>query len=302
MLYSLSWRKWEYTLARTHAEQGIALTEPREQRAVAFRYDVVPGVICLECAAQALWCLGYPAQALRRSQEARALAQGLAHPLSLALTQYWAAFLHHRRREVRAVQAQAEALVALATTQGFPLYVGHGTYWRGWARVLQGQGEAGLALMHQGLTALLALGNEAARPRYLGLLAEAAGHVGQVEEGLRLVVDALTAFETSGQGDMLTEVYRIQGELLQRQDIPDRAQAEVCFQQALALARRQEAKAWELRAAMSLARLWQQQGQRAEAYELLAPIYSWFTEGFDTPDLQEAKALLAALEGEHRRG
>jgi len=301
-LVAIVFSQGEYTLARTHAEQGIALTEPREQRAVAFRYDVVPGVICLECAAQALWCLGYPAQALRRSQEARALAQGLAHPLSLALTQYWATFLHHRRREVRAVQAQAEALVALATTQGFPLYVGHGTYWRGWARVLQGQGEAGLALMHQGLTALLALGNEAARPRYLGLLAEAAGHVGQVEEGLRLVVDALTAFETSGQGDMLTEVYRIQGELLQRQDIPDRAQAEVCFQQALALARRQEAKAWELRAAMSLARLWQQQGQRAEAYELLAPIYSWFTEGFDTPDLQEAKALLAALEGEHRRG
>jgi predicted ATPase len=298
-LVAIVFSQGEYVLTRTHAEQGIALADPCEQRAVAFRYDVVPGVICLECAAQALWCLGYPAQALRRSQEALALAQELAHPLSLGLTQHWATWLHARRREVRAMHAQAEALLTMATAQGFPLYVGYGTYWRGWARVLEGQGEAGLAQMHQGLAALLATGHEAARPRYLVLLAEAAGHVGQVEEGLRLLADALTAFATSGQGDMLTEGYRLQGELLLRQDVPDAAQAEACFQHALAIARRQQAKSWELRAATSLSHLWQQQGKHQEAYDLLALVYHWFTEGFDTADLKDAKALLDEL-GEQR--
>jgi predicted ATPase len=135
------------------------------------------------------------------------------------------------------------------------------------------------------------------RSRYLVLLAEAVGHVGQVEEGLRLLAEALTAFEAGGvaRGDMLAEAHRLQGELLLRQLAPDTAQAKVCFQQALALASRQQATSWELRAAMSLARLWQRQGKRAEAYELLAPVYGWFTEGFDTADLQEAKALLAEL-------
>jgi class 3 adenylate cyclase/predicted ATPase len=294
-LVAIVFSQGEYALARTHAEQGIALADPRGQRAMAFRYDVVPGVICLECAAQALWCLGYPRQALRRSQEALALAQELAHPLSLALTQHWATWLHYRRGEVLAVHAQAETLLTLASAQGFPLYVGHGTYWRGWALARQGQGEAGLAQMHQGLAALLATGHEAARPRYLVLLAEVARQVGEVEEGLRLLAEALTAFEAGGQGDLLAEAHRLQGDLLLRHRAPDAAQAEACFQQALAIARRQQAKSWELRAAISLARLWQQQGKCQEAHDLLAPVYGWFTEGFDTADLQEAKALLEEL-------
>ena len=285
----------EYAAARTHLEQGIALIDPAAQRAQALRHDVAPGVRCLAMAANTLWCLGYPAQAVRRSQEALALAQALAHPHSLAVAQYWAAFLHYRRREAPAVQAQAEALLTLATAQGFPLYVGHGTFWRGWALAMQGQGEVGLAQMHQGLAAVLATGQTLARPFCLVLLAEAAGHAGQVEEGLRLLAEALTALEASGRGDLLAEAYRLQGELLLRQATPDAAQAEACFQQALAIARRQQAKSWELRAAMSLSRLWQQQGKRAEAHELLAPIYGWFTEGFDTADLQEAKALLDEL-------
>ena len=127
------------------------------------------------------------------------------------------------------------------------------------------------------------------------MLAEAGGRTGQVEEGLRLLAEALAAFEANGRGDMLAEAYRLQGELLQRQDGPDAAQAEACFQQALAIARRQQAKSWELRAAISLSRLWQRQGKRAEARELLTPIYGWFTEGFDTADLQEASALLGEL-------
>jgi predicted ATPase len=133
--------------------------------------------------------------------------------------------------------------------------------------------------------------------QFLVLLAEAAGHAGQVNEGLRLLAEALTGFEESRRGDMLSEAYRLQGELLLRQAVPDAVQAEAAFQQALAIAHRQQAKSWELRAATSLSRLWQHQGRRAEAHDLLAPIYAWFTEGFDTADLQEARALLEALAG-----
>jgi predicted ATPase len=254
-----------------------------------------PGVRCLSIAANALWCLGFPALALERGQEALALAQTLDHPISLALAQQFVAYLHHRRRDALAVQALAEALLTLATAQGFPLYVGIGTWLRGWALAMQGQSTAGLAQIHQGMAASLATGQTLLRPRCLILLAEAAGHASQIAEGLHWLAEALTALEASGQGGMLTEVYRLQGELLLRQATPDASQAEACFQQTLAVARRLQAGSWELRAAMSLSRLWQQQGKRDAARELLAPVYDWFTEGFDTADLQEAKALLAAL-------
>jgi predicted ATPase/class 3 adenylate cyclase len=287
----------EYAAARTHLEQGIALTDPTTQRAQALRQGEAPGVRCLAIAASTLWCLGYPTQAMRRSQEALAMAQELAHPYSLVLAQYQTVLLHYRRREALAVQALAETLLTLATAQGFPLYVGFGTCWRGWALAVQGQGAVGLAQLRQGLAAVLATGQTLTRPFWLVLLAEAARHAGQVTEGLRLLTEALAAFEASGRGDLLTEAYRLQGELLLRQAVLDATQAEACFQHALAIAHRQQARSWELRAATNLSRLWQQQGKRTEAYELLAPVYGWFTEGFDTADLQEAKALLEELEG-----
>jgi predicted ATPase len=285
----------EYTAARTHLEQGIALTDPATQRAQALLHSEALGGRCLDIAALTLWCLGYPAQAVQRSQEAQTLAQTLAHPHSLAVSRFWATTLHYRRREVLTVQMQAEALLTLATAQRFPLMVGYGTFMHGWALAMQGQGEAGLAQMHQGLAAILATGQSLGRPRWLVMLAEAAGHAGEVEEGVRLLAEALTAFEARGLGDMLVEAYRLQGELLLCQAVPDVAQAEASFQQALAIARRQQAKSWELRAAVSLSRLWQRQGKRVAARTLLAPVYGWFTEGFDTADLQEAKALLEEL-------
>jgi predicted ATPase len=128
------------------------------------------------------------------------------------------------------------------------------------------------------------------------MLAEAHGWVGQAEVGLRLLAEALTLVDTTGERVFEAEVYRIKGELLRRQAVPDEPQAEACFQQAMAIARRQQGKSWELRAAMSLARLWQHQGKRDAAHQLLAPIYGWFTEGFDTADLQDARALLDALQ------
>src|SRR5262249_20354702 len=180
-----------------------------------------------------LWCLGYPEQAVLRIQEAQTLAQELAHPFSLGFAQHFAAFLHQRRREVPAVQAQAESILTLATTHGFPIWMGYGACWRGWALAMQGDGKAGLALLRQGLAALVAMGQALAQPLCLVLLAEAAGHAGQVEEGLRLLAEALATF--GERGDLLTEAYRLQGELLLRRAVPDAAQAESCFQQALAI-------------------------------------------------------------------
>ena len=290
----------DYAVARMHLEQGSAGTDLAAQRDFVHRHGEAPGVRCLAFGAWTLWCLGYPAQALQRSQEAQALAQALAHPYSLVGAQLWAADLYHRRRETAAVQAQAEALLTLATAQGFAGFVGLGICYRGWALAMQGQAAAGLPLLRQGMAAVADMGHTQSRPRWLILLAEAAGQVGQVEDGLRQLAEARTALEANGQGDLLAEAYRLQGTLLLRQSTPDVVQAEACFQQALTAARRQQAKSWELRTATSLARLWQQQGKRAEAYELLAPIYGWFTEGFDTADLQEAKALLDALEARLR--
>jgi predicted ATPase len=179
-----------------------------------------------------------------------------------------------------------------------------GTSLRGWALVEQGQHETGIAQMRQGIAALQATGAEAHRLSYLALLAEAYGKVGQAEEGLTVLAEALTTWEKTGQHAHEPELYRLRGELLlARADTRRRvqgtrqkqAEAETCFQQALAVARSQQAKSYELRAAMSLARLWQQQGKCQEAHALLAPVYGWFTEGFDTADLQEAKALLQEL-------
>jgi predicted ATPase len=172
------------------------------------------------------------------------------------------------------------------------VFVGSGIFWQGWALTVVGQGEAGLAQMRQGISAVWATRAELWQPFGLVLLAEAAGHAGQDEEGLRLLAEALEALETNAQGDMLAEAHRLRGELLLRRAAPEAVQAEACFQQALVIARRQQAKSWELRAAVSLARLWRRQGKCAEARELLAAVYGWFTEGFDTADLQEAKALL----------
>jgi predicted ATPase len=290
----LFWRG-EFAQARTHMEAGIALHEAQRHRAPDLLYGHDPGVVCRAYLAWLLWLLGYPAQALQWSDDNLVRAQ--ARPFSLAHALGGASSLHHYRREGRLAQEQAEALMALASEHGFPFFYARGAILRGWALAAQGQGETGIAQLHQGLAAIVATGAELGRASCLVLLAEAVGHVGQVEEGLHLLAEVLTAFETSGRGDMLAEAYRLQGEFLLRQE--DVAGAEACFQQALAIARRQQAKSLELRAAMSLSRLWQQQSKRTAAHDLLAPIYGWFTEGFDTADLQEAKALLEDFGGWH---
>jgi predicted ATPase len=203
--------------------------------------------------------------------------------------------LHQLRRERQLAQDRAEAAIALALEQGLPHWVASGSIIRGWALAVQGQWEQGIAQTQQGLTAHHATGAEIGRPFSLALLTEAHAAADQAEAGLGVLAEALALVDHTGERHWEAEIYRLKGELLLRQAVPDAPQAETCFQQALAVARRQQAKSWELRTAMSLARLWQQQGKRAAARQLLAEVYGWFTEGFDTPDLQEARALLDEL-------
>src|SRR5207249_306241 len=183
----------------------------------------------------------------------------------------------------------------LATEQDIAFFPEHGTILRGWALAEQGQGEEGIAQILLGLTAYRAAGAEVERPHWLALLAEAYGKGGQAEEGLSALAEALAEVEKHGARFCEAELYRLKGELLLALSTENHREAEACFRQALEIARRQSAKSLELRAALSLSRLWQRQGKREEARQMLAAIYGWFTEGFETTDLREAKALLEEL-------
>jgi predicted ATPase len=280
-----------FPAARQHLEAGIARYTPDQRRVPAFCMGPDPGVVCRVYAAETLWLLGYPDQALARVHEALALAHALAHPYSLAQARCFAAYIYQFRRDVPAVREHAEAAVALATERGFTHWAVQGAMLRGWALALQGQGKAGLAQLRQGLAAQRATG----APRHCTMLADVCDHLGHPAAGLRALAEAHTLVEQQEERYWEAEVCRLRGVVLLRQPGTPPAETEAWLQRALDVARRQEAKSLELRAAMSLARLWQQQGKRAAARELLAPVYGWFTEGFDTADLQEAQALLAAL-------
>jgi predicted ATPase len=206
-----------------------------------------------------------------------------------------AAIFHQFRREGRATQERAEALISLATDQGFPHWRAQGSILRGWTLAHQGQAQAGIEQIHQSLSAFRATGTELLRPYWLALLAEAHGTLGKPEAGLAVLMEALTLIDTTGERWYEPELHRLKGALLLQQSSSNQTEAESCFHQAIAVAQNQQAKSLELRAATSLARFWQQQGKGQEAHDLLVPIYDWFTEGFDTTDLQDAKALLNEL-------
>ncbi|HJY82313.1 MAG TPA: hypothetical protein VKK81_14680, partial [Candidatus Binatia bacterium] len=302
----------ELSSARPHLEQALALYDPQKHpRSTVNPTD--PRVGSLSYASWTLWCLGYPDQALKRSHEALALAGGLSHPFSLAYALGSAALFHLLRREGQLAREQAEAVITLSTEQGFPFWLAVGTIVRGWALAEQGEVQEGITQMRKSRV-----------PYLLALLAEAYGKVGQVEEGLAVVAKALAAVEKTGERVYEAEVYRLKGELTlqqlkinnvelqmteakgkgqkakitngNRSPSPDaQNEAEVCFHKAIEIAQKQQAKSLELRAVMSLSRLWQQQDKEEDARQMLAEIYNWFTEGFDTKDLQEAEALLHKL-------
>jgi predicted ATPase len=282
--------------AHTHLEQGIRLYDPQQHHALAFRYgNVDPGVGCLAYAGWTLWVQGYTDQALERANEALTLAQNLKHPSTLACGLYYTTLLHQLRREWQVVHERAETVITVATEQQVALMLALGPIMRGWALAMQEQGAEGLTQLRQGLDAYRATGAEFQWPHFLSMLAEVYSSMGQSEAGLTVLSKALTLVEKTGERYYAAELHRLKGELLLQHAAPEVSDAEACFQQALDIARRQQAKSLELRAAMSLGRLWQQQGKQQEARALLAGVYHWFSEGFDTADLQEAKALLQAV-------
>jgi class 3 adenylate cyclase/tetratricopeptide (TPR) repeat protein len=285
----------EFVPAHTHMEKALTLSATPQNRSLTSPWDGIARVNALGTMAYALWLLGYPDQALTQSHAMLTYARELRHAFSLARAHFSVATLHKLRGEADATQEWAEAALAIVTEQGFVRLLGNTTFIRGWALAAQGQHEEGMAQMHQGLGARRSIGARQAIPEYLARLGEAYGRICQAEVGVCLLTEALALADTRVDCWYEAELHRIKGVLLLRLAVPDVPQAEACFQRALTVARRQQAKAWELRAAISLSRLWQQQGKHAEARALLAPLYSWFTEGFDTPDLQEAKALLDEL-------
>jgi predicted ATPase/class 3 adenylate cyclase len=287
--------------ARAELEQGIIHYDPHKHRFHIALFGQDGGAVCLCRLAIALWYLGYPEQALCRSHEALTLVQALAHPFSIAYVQLWVALLYHHRRETQNMQEMTDTALAWSTEQGFPYWTSQGTALQGWLRAQQGQVTAGIAQIQQGLVDLQVIGTELMRPYYLSLLADAYGQSGQIMEGLHVLAEALTLVEQHGERWDKAELHRLKGALLLQQSPDNHTEAETCFQQAIAIAQNQQGRSLELRAATSLAKLWQSQGKRDEAYDLLEPVYSWFTEGFDTADLIDAKALLDELSEEPPR-
>ena len=280
-----------------HVEQAIALYDPNRHRYRA----LISGIACRSQAAHALWVLGQPDQALEKSKEALSLTRQLPRPLSLAQALAMAASVHQYVRDAQTCKAQAEATMALSTEHEFPFWKAIGTILRGWALAEMNEVETGIVEMRQGLAAFRATGAECLRPYYLALLAEVHGKAGQAQEGLNLLSEAQAVVDRNGERWWQAEIYRLKGELMLKQcrveglQAENQMEAEMYFHQALDTARRQCTRSFELRATLSLARLWQKQGKREEARSTLADIYGWFTEGFGTADLQEAKTLLAEV-------
>jgi class 3 adenylate cyclase/predicted ATPase/DNA-binding winged helix-turn-helix (wHTH) protein len=284
----------ELSRALEELDRARAVYDPHQHRPQVTLAEQDPGVTCLAQGAHALWYLGYPEQALQRSQAALALARDLAHPFSLVWALSWAASLHGLRREYRIALEYAESSVALATEQGFAQWGAQGVILRGWARAMLGQHDAGIAQIQQGLAAYQSTGAALFRPLFLTLLAEGYHSAGQATEGLRVLADAMDVVDRTAERFYEAEIYRLQGELLLAQGGTRHTfvEAERYLRKALDTARGQQARSLELRAATSLSRLWWQQGRQDDASRLLREIYGWFTEGFDTADLQEAQTLL----------
>ncbi len=281
----------ELVAARRIVEQGIALFDPERHRLSNWTGGQ-PGEQCYLWGAFALWMLGYPDQAVRRGEEALAMANELPNPANLINTLAFVATLHVLRRELSAARQRAKATMEMSAEQRNPTYLGHGRIVHGWAQTAQDQIQDGMAEIEQGIATFQATGARTWLPYFLGLQAEAYGRAKRIDDGLGSVAEGLALADKTEQHCWRAELNRIKGELLLALSSEHHAEAERCCFQALDLARAQKAKSWELRAATSLSRLRQKQRKETEARDLLAPVYAWFTEGSDTPDLKDAKALL----------
>jgi predicted ATPase len=281
---------------RRHGEHGMTLYDREQHRSLAFVYGGHdPGVCCRMHAGLALWFLGYQSSALERSRNGLALATELAHLGSIVNALPFVAIVHQLRRDVEAAREVSESLIALSTEHGFQQWLAFGRVLEGWAQAQEGRGDSLTARLRRDIGAYSATGNELYGPYFLSLLAATQLKYGEATKGLDTIVEAQKMADETGVRLMDPELHRLKGELLLASGPAAEAEAEIAFRQAIDIARLQSAKSWELRAALSLGRLWQRQGKRDEVAQLLNGIHDWFTEGFDTADLRDARTLLDEL-------
>lgn len=284
--------------ALEHQERARNLYNPERHRTHTITYGMDPGY-ALTFSAWCLWYLGFPDQARTRSRDALALANKISDPFSLAFTLSATSILGQFRRDVQLAEECADAAIKLSLEQGFPCYLAWGTILLGWARAEQGSTDEGIAQITEGIATYQTAGAELGCSYFLALLAAAHGRAGQPQAGLDVVTDALAMVDRTGEHFYEAELYRLKGTFTlqcpgdDRQDSSVQQEAQACFHKAISVARQQGAKSLELRATVSLAQLWETRDKEA-ARQMLVDIYSFFTEGFDSVDLLQAKALLDA--------
>jgi class 3 adenylate cyclase/predicted ATPase len=280
---------------RAHYDRAIALYVPVEHRPLAARFGQDVGVAILSFRSLALWVLGYPEAAIADSERALSDAReiGQAGTLMYALGVIASTYVHCGNYAT--ASAVLDELVALADEKGAAFMKAWGMLFQGSLLTLTGKASNAIEIISSGLTALQSTGATLFVPLHLAYLSSAYAELGKFDDAWRCLDEAMRAVETTKERWLQADIYRIAAQIALKSPEPDAAKAEAYFERALAVARQQQAKSWELRAAISMARLWRDQGKPQQARELLAPVYNWFTEGFDTLDLKEAKALLAEL-------
>ncbi len=289
----------EFSQASEYFEKGIDLTGTSQQHSY---FAESPDVSCRFFSAIALWFLGYPDQALLRSHEAITRAQQLNHPFSLSAAHHFAGWLHLLRRESQFTLEHADTAMAIAADQGFVFFIAYDTMLKGWAMAEKGQMNDGISLLREGLVAFQATGTKVLVPQWMVVLAELYGISGQIEDALSTLAEAQTFSEkNNGERYFIAEILRLKGQMLiqrkkdKMQKVSNYDESATYLLNAINLAQKQDAKSLELRAAVSLSRIWQSQGKKSDAFDLLSEIYGWFKEGLDTLDLIAAKVLLEEL-------
>ena len=285
----------DYQSALPHLEQAVEMYQPVEHRRYTFEFAQDIGVRAFCYLSLALWHRGYPDQASKTAGQALRYANESTHAHTLAYALFFAAMTAIFQRCVSDVEERAKASIALAKEHGFALWLGRGQVLRGWVMAQRGGGAAAVECINEGLSATAATGSALWRPFLSALLAEALGLAGKTDEGLFILTQGLAAAAASGQIGTDAELHRLRGQLLRNLPTPDWTASETCFQNGIAIARQQGTRGFELRATLSLAHLLAEQGRRGEALDMLAPVYGEFSEGFEMPDLKDAKVLLDAL-------
>lgn len=281
--------------AAAHSRRGLEFHNPDQHVAGVARYNQNPGIVCGYVNALATWMLGYPTQAVIAMDRTVAHARELHHPFSVGMSLLFSAQLAQLRRDPETSLAHADEALTVSSEQRLHAVELWCLLPRGWALVQRGEAAAGIADIREAMDRRRRMGMGAVWPWFLALYADGCGALGDIDEGLRALDEAVAWVQRNDERLYAAEVHRLRGELLLRRADPDVRQAEYCFEQALSTARAQRAKSWELRAATSMARLWQRQDRRDEARVLLSSVYDWFTEGLDTPDLRDARTLLDDL-------